>query len=294
MQQWVRLPDADASGTTSSDTTEVAIGSIRVPEWARSIVAAHLHLTLLALTTAANTPAEQVCGYFRLYNDKNTIDPLNFPLPEAVALTGAIGTHIGPLNITLPAFSHLEKNDTLRAAFAFDDAQTGAHTAQLYLLLSSEDVPYQLHADKTTVITSNTTANAQSAANYTITTVAGRTNGILGAWGTLIAMPTAAQTVSGYAKIASRAAGWVDQQIPLPVQGSGLSTQITPIIWPTWCTIPELAHHSKYGQVASQVTHLPWPSEFPTKAAETYNIRTWMDGTNTVAPIGRVGLIWKE
>lgn len=293
MHQWVRLPDNDAGGTNSSDTTEVAIGSIRVPEWAKGLIAAHIHITALALTTATAT-TELINGYFRLYNDKNTIDPLNLPLPMSVCLTGAIGTHNGPLTLTLPAFSKLEKNDTLRAAMAFDGTTTGVHTSQIYLLLSSEDAPFQLHADKTTVITSNTTANAASAANYTINTVAGRTNGILGAWGTLIAMPTAAQTVSGYAKISSKSSGWVDQQIPLPTQPSGLSTQITPFTQPVWCTVPELVHNDRWGQLASQVTYLPWPAIFPTTAAETYNVRTYMDGTNTQAPIGRVGLIWKE
>lgn len=294
MQQWIRLPDADAAGTNSNDTTEVQVGNVRVPEWAKSLVAAHLHITALAVTTAANTPAEQLCGYFRLYNDQNTIDPLNWPLPEAVALTGAIATHIGPLNITVPAFSKLTKNDTLRMAAAFDDATTGVHTFQGYVLLSSKDVPYQLHADKTGVITSNTTANAQSAANYTINTIAGKTNGVLGLWGSLIAMPTAAQTVSGYAKVSSKALGWVDQQLPLPVQGSGLSTQITPFIKPTAAVIPELSWHPQYGKLLSNFSEYPWPEVFPTTAAETYNVRTWMDGTNTVAPIGRVGLIWKE
>lgn len=287
MQQWIRLPDADAAGTNSNDTTEVQVGTgIRVPEWARSLQAVHFHKTLLALTTTTAT-TEILSGYVRVYNDENTIDPLNFPMSTELCLTGAIGTHIGPLGVTFPAFSKLTKNDTLRIGAALDTTSTGVHTFQAYLLLSSQDVPFQLHADKTSLITSSTTANVASTA-ATINTIAGKTNGVLGMWGTLGAMPTAAQTVSGYALVTSRAAGWVDQRLPLPAQGSGLSTQITPLVLPTLCTTKELA------DLSSGYQTLPWPQVFPLTAAETFTVKTYMDGTNTQAPVGRVGLIWKE
>lgn len=278
----MRLPTANAAGTNSSDATEVQIGTgLTVPDWARSVRALHAHVTYLILTTKEN-----VCGYIRLQNDNNTLDPMNFPLPLVTALTGAIGTHVVEDMVTVPCFHDVTPNDTVRAYAAFDNTTTGVHTLQAYVCFSSDSAPMQLHAQKSAVIAGSATANTEAGA-ATISTLADKTSALLGMWHYFTAYPTVDQTLGGYTKIESAVKDWQKQEIPTNMIPSGLSTQVTPLTKPVWCVIEELRKElSGYATLPFQV--------FPVKGKQDFNFSNYMDGTNTVAPAGRYGLIWRE
>lgn len=285
MFQWARLPDADGALTASSDTTETQIGAgLRVPNWAKSIIAVKTIHTLLALTTQ-----EATSGYLRLNNDENTIEPYYLPLPLCVTLTGAIGTHIiEPL--VVPTEIKITPNDILRAYSAFDAATTGVHTMTAYVCFSSREARFNTHIQKSNLQTLSQSAVTRPTVQ-TISTISGKTSQILGAWGYAIADITAAESQSAYALIESNAQGWLTQRIPLNYLGSGLSTQITPITKPAFAVNKELfneQHMISGGQVEA------FPDAFPCKTAENFNFYGMMDGANTVAPVGRFGLIWKE
>jgi len=288
MFQWKRLPDADADLTNSADTTETQIGAgIKVPNWARSIKAVRILHRLVTLTTD-----EEVAGYLRLNNDEETIDPLYLPLPIAQCLTGALGTHHGYEPIVFPLELAVTPNDIVRAYSAYDAATTGVHTMVAYLLFSSNPARFHLHAQKSAVQTQSTSSVTKAAAVATIATIAGKVSGLLGIWGYLVAGGgiTAAQSVTGYVKILSDAAGWLEQNIPLNIQPSGLGTQISPNTKPVVAVHRDLlAEFDLQG-----VTKLPWPDIFPVSVPENFNFYGVMDGGNTAAPTGRFGLIWRR
>jgi hypothetical protein len=284
VMQWKRLPDNDAAGKASSDTTEVEIGNLTVPEWARSIIAVHIHPILLALTSD-----EEVSGYFRLVNDENTLDPLNFPLPIAQTLTGTTGTHF-TFPVTVPCFHDITKNDTLRVYMALDAATTGAHTYQAYVLLSSRAAPFQMKADKSDVVSASTSANTKSGTVTTINTITDRTSEILGVWNYFVSAGgiTAGQTVGGYIIVESDLAGWLTQRIPTNIMPSGLSTVIQELTQPV-ISVPPLLRPYIDG-----LHYVPWIEPFRTTGKQGFKFENIMDGTNTNAPKGRYGLIWKE
>lgn len=283
MFKWLRLPDADAAGTNSNDTTEVQIGTgLTIPDWARSIRYAHTHIIYLAETTA-----EEVAGYFRLVNDKNTLDPLNFPLPLITQITGALGTHVVEDMVTAYCEHEITPNDVLRAYAALDAATTGVHTIQVYLGLSSQDAKINLKSQKSAVVAGSATANAESTTT-TIQTIADRTKEVIGMWNYFVSDITAAQTMGGYVKMKSSVAGWQEQRIPTNTVPSGLSTQITPLTKPVICTLEEWMHKYQGYHV------LPWFDRFPTKTRQSFDFSVYMDGTNTNAPNGRYGLMWLE
>ncbi len=284
MQQWKRLPAADAAGTNSNDTTEVQIGAgLGVPSWAKSIRALHAKLTLLALTSD-----EEVAGYIRLANDEGGLDPLNFPLPIAQTLTGAIGTHI-TRPVTVPCFHSVVKHDTIRAYAAFDAGTTGVHTLQAYLLFSSKSVPFEMKAQKSAVIAASATANTEAGA-ATLSTIAGKTSGLLGFWAYITAAGgiTVAQTPGGYVKIASDMKDWVTQRVSTNMLTSGLSTAVLGNTRPMVCAIEEVLKR------CDGVGKLPFPDIFPVDTKQDFDFTNYMDGTNTAAPGGRYGLLWKE
>jgi len=285
MFQWARLPDADGALTASADTTETQIGTgLRVPNWAKSIIAVKTIHTLLALTSQEGTS-----GYLRLNNDENTIEPFYLPLPLCKTLTGAIGTHvIEPL--VVPTEIKITPNDILRAYSAFDVATTGVHTMTAYVCFSSREARFNEHIQKSSLQTMSSSAVTRPTVQ-TISTISGKTSQILGMWGYALANITAAESQSSYALVESNAAGWLTQRIPLNYLGSGLSTQITPITRPAFAVHKELFNeqpHISGGQVEA------FPDAFPCKTAENFNFYGMMDGGNTVAPYGRFGLIWKE
>lgn len=284
-EQWKRLPADDAAGKASADTVEVEIGNVTIPSWANSIKALHVHLMYLALTTE-----EPVSGYVRLANDKNTLDPLNLPLPLVQILTGAIGTHI-VLPITYPVHHDVTPSDILRAYAAFDAATTGIHTLQAYLLFSSDKAPYNLKSQKSAFVAASTTANTLSGTVTTLSTIVDRSKELLGFWTYFMAAAgiTAAQTAGGYIHVNSDLAGWLEQRIPTNVLPSGLSTQITPLSKPVVCLPPSVLAEF------DGVSKLPFPKPFPLGDKKIdFKFENRMDGTNTDAPSGRYGLVWTE
>jgi hypothetical protein len=287
MFQWARIPDLDVDLTASADTTETQIGTgIRIPNWAKSIIAVRILLRYLALTTQ-----EEVCGYLRLNNDENTIEPLYLPLPIAQTMTGAIGTHFAD-PIVMPVEIPVTPNDILRAYTALDAATTGSHTMVVYVCFSSRAARFKMHSQKSAVQTLST-ASVTRTTVQTISTIAGRTSGIIGVWGYIVAGGniTAAESCTGYVLIESNAAGWLTQRLPLNLQGSGLSTQITPFTRPVISINKDI-----YAEMLdiSGLTVLPFPDIFPVATAENFNFYGMADGGNTAAPTGRYGLIFKE
>lgn len=285
MFQWKRLPDDDAAGKASSDTTEVEVGNVTVPEWARSIKALHIHPILLAVDTDL-----EVSGYVRIHNDGNTIDPLNFPLPIAQVLTGALGAHF-TLPITVPCEHSVTKNDTLRVSLALDAATTAVHTYQVYIAFSSQGAQFNLKADKSAVISASTTANTLSGTVTTINTIVDRSSEMLGVWTYFTSGGgiTAAQTVGGYITVDSDAQGWIKQRIPTNIMPSGISTQIPEF------TKPMFAVDSALKPLLDGVSYIPWLERFGLGQKKiAFKFENRMDGTNTNAPTGRYGLIWKE
>lgn len=189
---------------------------------------------------------------------------------------------------TYPCDHNVERNDTIRLYAGLDGATTGVHTIQGYLLFSSHPAPYNLKAQKSAVIAGSTSANTE-AGSATLSTIAGRTSALLGFWNYIIdATPTAAQTVGGYMKIASAVDGWQEQLIPTNIQASGLGTDIASDTMPLVCAIPELLARF------SGLSRLDWLEPFPVTTKQDFVFSNYMDGTNTVAPLGRYGMIWRE
>lgn len=283
MFQWRRLPDADAAGTNTNDTTEVQIGTgLTVPTWARSIKAVHMHSILLALTTD-----EDVSGYFRLANDQGTIDPLNFPLPVITELAGAQGGHLH-FPMTIPCEHSVTPNDILRVYAALDSTSTGVHTLQAYILFSSSGPRFEMKAQKSAVVAASTTANTEAGA-ATIQTIAKKTRELLGVWYYVnMTGVTAAQTVGGYVVLKSNAAGWLTQQFPTNLIPSGLGTDIPVITKPMFAVPPQLREY------LDGAGYIPFETPFPVGGRESFNFTNFMDGTNTNAPLLRYGLIWRE
>jgi hypothetical protein len=283
----MRLPADDAAGSNTNDTTEVQIGSgITPPSWAKSIDALHVHLIYLALTTT-----ETVAGYVRLANDGGWIDPLSFPLPLVTALTGAIATHIVEDQVTIPVSCAVDgsKSDTVRAYAGLDETTSGVHTIQAYLHFSSESPPYRMHAEKTVATAGSATANTKGTV-ATLTTLADRCSEVIGFWNYIYSYPTAAQTCGGYISIESSATDWQKQEIPTNTCPSGLGTAVHPITKPVFA-VPE--YLAKW---LSGYSVVPFKQAFriPNKAATAFKVASYMDGTNTVAPQGRTGIIYKE
>jgi len=284
MFQWKRLPDLDAAGTNTNDTTEVQIGAgLTVPTWARSIKAIHIHSIMLALTTD-----EEISGYLRLANDQGTLDPLNFPLPMALGLAAAAGEHL-TFPITYPCEHNVTPNDIVRAYAALDTLTTGVHTLQAYILFSSQAARFNMKAQKSAVVAASATANTEAGA-ATIQTIADRTRDLLGIWAyvNMHGGVTAAQTVGGYVKVKSSVAGWLEQVFPTNILGSGLGTDIATITKPMFAVIDQLR------QYLDGVSIIPFESPFPVNGRASFNFSNYMDGTNTNAPELRYGLIWRE
>lgn len=280
--KWERLPSKDAAGKATADTTEVEIGNITVPPWAKSLIGYHVHLTYLRLTTD-----EPVSGYTRLDADSLKLKPLNLPLPCVQTLTGAIGTH-HVLPISYPMMVPVEKNDILRAFAVLDAATTGVHTIQAYLCFSSKAAKIKMHADISSLVTLSTTANTEST-KATITTIA-QAKALIGAYNYTLPAGgiTVDETLSGYTRIYSNADGWQMQRIPLNTVPSGLSTQITPI------TKPVMGIIEPYDRKMSGLTKIEWEEAFKLAGRQEFEVSLTPDGTNTAAPTGRAGIIYIE
>jgi len=278
----MRLPANNAAGTATNDTTEVQIGAgLSVPDWARSIRSLHYHLITLAITTK-----ESIGGYIRLVDDKNTLDPLNFPLPISTGL-GTTIQNSSIDSITVPCDHNVAENDTIRAYAALDEISTGVHTIQAYIGFSSHPASFQMKSQKSAVIAASAVANTE-AGTATLSTIAERTSAILGFWNEFHTYPTAAQTMGGYMKIASSAKDWQEQLIPTNMLPSGLGADLEP------AACPMFAVPTSLGQRMNAVNWVEFPEEFPLKTKQDFVCTNYMDGTNTVAPAGRYGIIWRE
>lgn len=285
MFQWVRIPLKDAAGTATTDTTEVQIGGdYAIPTWAKGLWAAHFQLNPLALTDK-----EEISGYFRIIDGNESLKPLNLPIPINAVLTGAIGTHIAPLGITLPCMHSIEPNDTLAAYMALDAATTGAHVAALELLLSSIAPPLNMHVEKSAATAFGQTAGTLTTA-VDIKTVARKTAAIIGAMSTFLVYPTAAETFAGHMKIESDEEGWLTQRLPTPTLGSGLSTQITPY------TLPVVSLPIDLKPWINQAMYVPWLEEYPVagNGKATFSFQNTPIQNQTVAGAGRYFLAWRE
>ncbi|MDD1679402.1 MAG: hypothetical protein LUO93_09520, partial [Methanomicrobiales archaeon] len=132
MDKWVRIVADGTADTSSTDATEVQIGTgVTVPSWAKSVLAAQFALGDITMTTA-----EDIAGYFRLANDNNTIDPLNYPMPVIPAnLAGAAAGQMH-FPVTVPVMQKVAESDIIRMYAAFDAATTGVHLFGGYLLFS--------------------------------------------------------------------------------------------------------------------------------------------------------------
>lgn len=283
MFQWLRLPDADAESSVTNDTTEVQIGSgVDVPNWAKSILAVSLQMNWQALTTK-----EEMTGYFRLVNDENTIDPLNFPLPMAVCLTGAIGTHISPGHLTVPCYHSVTPNDVVRAYMALDAASTGVHQACCEVLFSDKSPPMELKSEKSAVTAFGQTPGTL-VAEVAINTIANRTRDLLGFGNSFMVYPTAAESFGGHIIVTSTAAGWLKQRMPVTTLGSGLSTQITPFAMPVFMLPKELL------AVIDGAYKLEFPDPFPVNTKQAFNFQNTPNFAQSVAGGGRYFLYWNE
>jgi hypothetical protein len=181
------------------------------------------------------------------------------------------------------------KGDTLRLYAGLDAGTTGVHTIQGYVLFSSDSAAFEMHSEKSAVIAGSATANTE-AGTATLSTIANRCSHVLGFWNYMYAYPTVDQTCGGYIKIISSAEGWQTQEIPTNTIPSGLSTQVTPI------TRPVFAMPDWFRKDLSGYSFVKWEHPFPIagKSKTDFVITNYMDGTNTVAPAGRYGIIYRE
>lgn len=222
MFKWKRLVNVGTAGTAAADTTETQVATgIAVPTWAKSVVAARFAVLYEALTTAEN-----VTGYFRVYDDSNVIDPLNFPMPTVGAqILAATAAHMS-FPVQVPVFQNVEPNNTIRVAAAFDTATTGVHKYDAHLLFSDQPVPMRLHAQKSA--STQLADDLTESATVDISTLANagnakKTSEILGFWGYADTTGTMTAAESTYAtlKIKSNLAGFQEQELPLNEEGSG-------------------------------------------------------------------------
>lgn len=285
--KWSRIPANDAAETANADATETQLGTgINIPSWAKSVKAIKYQVKPMVLTTD-----EEVAGYVRLYNDNGTIEPLYLPLNIMQTLTGAIGTHITEA-ICMPLEVEVTGNDTLRAAMALDAAVTGAHTYSAEVLFSSEKARFKLHSDRTTVQALQTTSDTPAATAVSINTVSGKISAVVGAWGYMVAAGgiTAGQSCLGRVKIKSAAKNWMEYELGLNLQASGLSTQIGTF------TKPVIAVHksliSEYP--ISGMTVVPFGEPLMLAEKQQFDFVGAMEGINTAAPAGRYGLMYIE
>lgn len=284
MFQWQRLIADETAGTTSTDTTEVEVGNVKVPGWARSVLYAKglYHGTVMTTT-------EDLGGYFRLVNDENTIDPLNFPLPPAGGLAGAASSLI-TLPVTVPAFFDVTPNDTLRMYAAFDSAMTVNDIFDGYVCFSNKSAPMKMHIQKTAF--SAGTDTLAGSAEVTISTIAGKTREILGIIGYVTAGSafTVSESLCGHLVLKSVALGWVDQDLNIGnITGSlGADTNFLnmPFVYATKGLLEDFDGFAKS----------VWPDPFPLTGKEDFTVKYYNDRDigNNIDPSWRMFLIWRE
>lgn len=219
VEQWVRIIANATADQNSSDTTETPIGTtgVKVPTWARSVVQAAFSLGTITMTTA-----EDVAGYFRIYDDNNNIEPLYFPMPVIPA--NLAGAAAGQMHtpITVPVLQPVVANEILRMAAAFDAATTGVHLFGGYFLFSDQPVGRRIHCQKMAA-TAIGDALAESG-EVSIETLDTKTSKLLGiiAYHNQAGTSVAAEGTEPYLRVKSRLSGWQEQQLPLNIINASL------------------------------------------------------------------------
>jgi len=202
-------------------------------------------------------------------------------------LTGALGTHFGQ-PITYQVEAEVKPTDTIHVYFALDAATTGVHTIQAYIKFSSHSPAFHMHSQKSAVIAASATANTE-AGSATLSTRKDMSSEVIGFWNYVTGAGglTAAQTVGGYITVNCTADRWQAQEIPTNILPSGLGTEVDIFTAPMWIVPKNL--------FASGVHNIEWEDPFPVSNQKVdFVITNRMDGTNTGAPGGRYGLIWKR
>lgn len=281
MFQWQRVIADGTAGTASDDTTEKEIGSLTVPEWARSIIQA---LALVHTTTATTT--EDISGYFRIANDQNTIDPLNFPLTPAQML---VEGQLHPIIASYPVLNNVVKNDTVRMYAAFDSAMTVDDTFDGYVLFSSNPSPIHLHSQKCAVTQGSDDLTAGTP--VTISTIAGKTRQLLGIGGYVVAKTglLTVESLLGHVIVESDAVGWLKQDLQIGDIAGNL-TNHHPMIHPVFYVHDSIKPYFD-GQFLRK-----WLEPFPvsTKMDFTFTYYNDRDPNVGVDPVMRCFLLWQE
>jgi len=279
--QWQRMKDDGTAAATSTDTTELEIGSLTVPEWCRSILQM---VTILHSTVPTTT--EDISGYIRLANDQNTIDPLNFPLSPAQMITE------GPVrceNAAYPVLNNVTKNDTIRAFAAMDSAMTVDDTIDVYLLLSSNASPIHLHSQKSALTAGSDSLVAGT--KVTINTIAGKTQALLGIGGYVQASSamTIDESLLGHVTVTSEALGWLTQRLQIGHMHGGL-TNNDQALTPAFYVVDQLR------EWFDRVILRKWPASFPISTKIAFDFIYWndRDPAVTLDPKFRAFLLWRE
>jgi len=279
--QWQRVIADGTAGTAGTDTTEVEVGNVTVPEWARSILQA-----VAIIHTTTPTTTEDVAGYFRIANDQNTIDPVNWPLTPAQMITE------GPLrcvNAAYPVLSKVTKNDTIRVYAAMDSAMTVDDTIDAYLLFSSQPVGTQLHSEKCALTAGSDALTAGT--EVTINTIAGKTRELLGigAYVQASSAMTIVESLLGHVKVESDAYGWLTQDLQIGSMHGGL-TNNDQTLWPVFYVVDQLK------EWFDGVLLRKFPEAFPvnTKMGFKFTYYNDRDIADTLDPKFRAFLIWRE
>lgn len=287
--KWKRLTALGTAGTNSSDTTETQVASgVAVPTWAKSVVQARFCVDTLTMTTAEN-----VSGYFRLYNDNNSIDPLNFPLPVIPA--NLAGAAAGQMNfpITVPVFQNVESNDVIRVAAAFDIATTGVHIFDAHLLFSDEPAPYRLHAQKMAA-TAMSDGLTESAA-VDILTLTGKTKDLLGIWGYAVSTGTvvAAEGIAPTLKVISDLKDFQQQEMPLNIENASLGIDSYIITQPVVYLAREVGLQDLFDGFHK---YMLCNRAVPVGGKQTFTMSAYhnRDVGDTIDAYFRAGLIWRE
>jgi len=194
---------------------------------------------------------------------------------------------VSPLCISVPCFSRIKPKDTLRVYVAWDAATTGVHTLAAYLLLSDQDVPYQMHSEKSAATGAGQTAGTLTT-GVDISTVEGKCRQVLGFGASFLVYPTAAETFGGHINVESDEDRWVTQTMPFGMAGSGLSTQITPF------TLPNFMLPLDLKPWFDQVIYSAFPNPFPLEGTGKFTFKNTPIADQTVAGTGRYFLYYTD
>lgn len=292
MFKWKRLVALGTAGTAAADTTETQVATgFAVPSWAKSVVQAVMTVEYEALTTAEN-----VSGYFRVYDDSNVIDPLNFPLPTIGAqLAGAEAGHLS-FPVSVPVFQNVEPDNIIRVAAAFDINTTGVHKFDAALLFSDQPVSMRLHCQKSAAqqmqddLTESTAIDVSTLAN---TGSQKKTSEILGMWAYAVSTgtTTAAESIHAWLKVKSNLAGFQEQEMPLNEEASSLGADAFQITMP----VVFLPYGSPLRDYFDGF-HKRMFQAFPCDGKETFTLSAYhgLDPNAAADAYFRAGLIWRE